>query len=121
MNKDMKSPSDNHLLDSGLLKNSLSNRQRASDIPPDLQGLTRTQARDQAIIRYQQGELSQGQLLKTLRLDVLGVKQIQFAKMVKVSRKTLSDVENDMGNYSVNTLNQIFRPFGLVLGLQVKN
>lgn len=93
-------------------------RQRASDTPPDLQGFSRTEARDHAIARYQQGELTQGQLLKVLRIEVLGIKQVQFAKLVQVSRKTLSDVENDTGNYSVNTLNQIFRPFGLQLGLR---
>ena len=91
----------------------LLNRQRASDAAPDLQGLSRTQARDQVM----EGELTQGELLKKLRIDILGVKQDAFATLVKVSRKTISEVENDNGNYSVNTINQIFRPFGLVLKL----
>ena len=95
----------------------LLNRQRASDAAPDLQGLSRTQARDQVIEQFMEGELTQGQLLKKLRIDILGVKQDAFATLVKVSRKTISDVENDNGNYSVNTINQIFRPFGLVLKL----
>lgn len=95
----------------------LLNRQRASDTPPDLQGLSRTQARDQVIEQFMQGDLAQGELLKKLRIEVLGIKQEEFAKLVKVSRKTISDVENDNGNYSINTINQIFRPFGLVLKL----
>ena len=95
----------------------LLNRQRASDAAPDLQGLSRTQARDQVIEQFMEGELSQGKLLKKLRIEVLGIKQDEFAKLVKVSRKTISDIENDHGNYSVNTINQIFRPFGLVLKL----
>ncbi|OBX77048.1 transcriptional regulator [Moraxella atlantae] len=95
----------------------LLNRQRASDTPPDLQGLSRTQARDQVIEQFMQGDLTQGELLKKLRIEVLGIKQEEFAKLVKVSRKTISDVENDNGNYSINTINQIFRPFGLVLKL----
>nr|WP_264754918.1 hypothetical protein [Moraxella osloensis] len=37
----------------------LLNRQRASDNPPDLQGLSRTQTRDQVIELFMQGELSQ--------------------------------------------------------------
>lgn len=97
--------------------NNLLNRQRASDAPPDLQGLSRTQARDQVIEQFMQGDLTQGELLKKLRIEVLGIKQEEFAKLVKVSRKTISDVENDNGNYSINTINQIFRPFGLVLKL----
>ncbi|WP_395147516.1 helix-turn-helix domain-containing protein [Moraxella atlantae] len=95
----------------------LLNRQRASDTPPDLQGLSRTQARDQVIEQFMQGDLTQGELLKKLRIEVLGIKQEEFAKLIKVSRKTISDVENDNGNYSINTINQIFRPFGLVLKL----
>lgn len=95
----------------------LLNRQRASDAAPDLQGLSRTQARDQVIEQFMEGELSQGKLLKKLRIEVLGIKQDEFAKLVKISRKTISDIENDHGNYSVNTTNQIFRPFALGLKL----
>ena len=36
----------------------LLNRQRASDAAPDLQGLSRTQARDQVIEQFMEGELS---------------------------------------------------------------
>ena len=41
----------------------LLNRQRASDAAPDLQGLSRTQARDQVIEQFMEGELSKGKLL----------------------------------------------------------
>lgn len=94
------------------------NRQRVSDGMPRIEGLERTQAKDAVLARLAKGELSQGQALKILRVEVLGLKQEQFAKMVNVSRKTLSDIENDKGNYSVNTLNQIVRPFGLRVGLK---
>lgn len=86
----------------------------------DAYGLSRTQARDQVIEQFMEGELSQGKLLKKLRIEVLGIKQDAFATLVKVSRKTISDVENDNGNYSVNTINQIFRPFGLALKLDYR-
>ncbi len=93
------------------------NRQRATNTQPDLAGLTRTQARDKVINSLLDCTLSQGAALKILRVQVLGIKQEQFAQLVNVSRKTLSDIENDKGNYSVDTLNQIFRPFGLKVGL----
>ncbi|WP_264480623.1 helix-turn-helix transcriptional regulator [Psychrobacter sp. I-STPA6b] len=92
-------------------------RQRASDGMPTIDIQARTQAIDKVIERLHAGEITQGEALKVLRIQVLGVKQDRFAKLVKVSRKTLSDVENDKGNYSVDTLNQIFRPFRLKLGL----
>ncbi|WP_368541843.1 helix-turn-helix transcriptional regulator [Enterobacter soli] len=86
-------------------------------------GLTRVATLDRqsvlhAVIRdILLGEITQGEALKKLRVDVLGLKQDQYAELVKVSRKTLSDVENDKGNYSVDVINKIFKPFGLETGL----
>jgi len=105
---------DMNIKDLGLMNG---NRQRATNTLLKLDSLTRTQARDEIIELLFSGDLTQGDALKILRVQVLGVKQAQFAKMVKVSRKTLSDIENNKGNYSVQTLNQIFRPFGLKVGL----
>lgn len=64
-----------------------------------------------------QGEMTQGQALKALRLDVLGLKQDNFSTLVSVSRKTLSDIENDRGNYTSDIVNKVFKPFGLQVGL----
>ncbi|MDA9558295.1 helix-turn-helix domain-containing protein [Vibrio sp.] len=63
------------------------------------------------------GELTQGLALKTLRVKVLGMKQDAFAKMVNVSRKTISDIENDRGSFKTEILNNVFKPFGLKVGL----
>ncbi len=62
-------------------------------------------------------EITQGQALKQLRINVLGLKQDVYAKLVDVSRKTLSDIENDRGNYKTDILNRVFKPFGLKVGL----
>lgn len=48
---------------------------------------------------------------------MLGLKQDAFGKLVTVSRKTLSEVENDKGNYTPDIINKLFRPFGLKVGL----
>lgn len=95
----------------------MAGRQRVSAAMSRIEGQKRSEAKEAVLSLLADGQLSQGQALKTLRVEVLGLKQEQFARMVKVSRKTLSDVENDKGNYSVNTLNQIFRPFALKVGL----
>jgi len=63
------------------------------------------------------GELTQGGALKKLRIEVLNLKQDAYAKLVAVSRKTLSDVENDKGNYTSDIINKLFKPFGLQVGL----
>lgn len=61
--------------------------------------------------------ISQGEALKKLRVEVLGLRQDEYARLVDVSRKTLSDVENDKGNYSAEIINKIYKPFGLETGL----
>ncbi|WP_240002681.1 helix-turn-helix transcriptional regulator [Photobacterium kishitanii] len=63
------------------------------------------------------GQLSQGKALKNLRIGVLGIKQDVFAKMVGVSRKTISDIENDRGHFNADILGKVFKPFGLKIGL----
>lgn len=63
------------------------------------------------------GELTQGGALVHLRSDILGLKQVDYAKMVKVSRKTISEIENGKGGQSVEILNRVFKPFGLHMGL----
>jgi DNA-binding XRE family transcriptional regulator len=63
------------------------------------------------------GELTQGQALKNLRINILGLKQDVFARLVDVSRKTLSDIENDRGSYNTEILNKVFKPFNLKVGL----
>ncbi|MEQ0469323.1 helix-turn-helix transcriptional regulator [Klebsiella sp. JB_Kp017] len=63
------------------------------------------------------GAISQGEALKKLKVEVLGLRQDEYARLVDVSRKTLSDVENDKGNYSAEIINKIYKPFGLETGL----
>lgn len=76
------------------------------------------QAVIRAIIRdIMLGAISQGEALKKLRVEVLGLRQDEYARLVDVSRKTLSDVENDKGNYSAEIINKIYKPFGLETGL----
>ena len=45
------------------------------------------------------------------------MKQDQYAKLIKLSIKTLSDLEQNKGNMSQETINQAFKPFGLKLGI----
>lgn len=82
---------------------------------------TETSDRNEAIWQVSsallRGELSQGEALKTLRMQVLALKQHDFAKLVHASRKTISDLENDRGNYSMQVINRVFAPFGLRLGI----
>lgn len=61
-------------------------------------------------------DITQGDALIQLRIQVLGINQEKYAKLVNVSRKKLSDIENNRGNPSVEVLNKVFKPFGLNVG-----
>lgn len=63
------------------------------------------------------GETTEGRVLRTLRREVLGLTQTAYAELVGVSRRTLSDIERDAGNASMASLDRVFRPLGLRVGL----
>lgn len=67
------------------------------------------------------GERTRGEMLRTLRKDVTGLNQDQYAALVGVSRKTLSDIERDVGSPATQVLNRVFKPFGLKVGLVPRN
>ncbi|MCE2594871.1 helix-turn-helix domain-containing protein [Motilimonas cestriensis] len=91
--------------------------QRASKKTLPTKAAERSRIVNQIVKQLLFGELTQGQALKELRINVLGLKQDVYAKLVDVSRKTLSDIENDRGNYKTDILNKVFKPFGLRVGL----
>jgi transcriptional regulator with XRE-family HTH domain len=63
------------------------------------------------------GEESLGTSIRRLRLEITGLDQDSFAKMCKLTTKTLSTLENGRGNPTINTLNGILKPFGLAMTL----
>ncbi|MBX9494686.1 helix-turn-helix transcriptional regulator [Yersinia enterocolitica] len=62
-------------------------------------------------------QVSTGQLLRRLRKDMLNMSQDEFSSLVKISRRTLSDIETDKGSQTLAVLGRVFRPFGLKIGL----
>lgn len=67
--------------------------------------------------RFYAGELTAGQLLRALRRDVLGLSQTRYATLVGISRRTLSDLEGDKGNVTLEVKSRVFRPLGLEVSL----
>lgn len=64
-----------------------------------------------------QGTLEIGDAVRRLRVDVTGLHQTQFAKMCKISVRTLVHIEHGEGNQTLKSLNAVFRPFGLKMGV----
>ncbi|HAU5562546.1 helix-turn-helix domain-containing protein [Pantoea sp. SM3] len=61
--------------------------------------------------------LTHGKLLRKIRKELLGFSQERYASLAGISRRTLSDVEQDKESITLTTLNRVFKPLGLRLGL----
>ena len=80
-----------------------------------------TQDRQQVLIdlylQYLLNEITLGQLLAYLRKNILGMSQEQYANLVGISRRTLTDIEQDKGKLTQSVLDKVFKPLGLKAGL----
>lgn len=63
------------------------------------------------------GSLELGSAVRRLRIEVTGLHQSQFARMCKISVRTLVHIEHGEGNPTLKSLNAVFRPFGLQMGV----
>lgn len=68
-------------------------------------------------MQYLLNEITLGQLLAYLRKNILGMSQEQYANLVGVSRRTLTDIEQDKGKLTQSVLDKVFKPLGLKAGL----
>lgn len=62
------------------------------------------------------GDLDFATASKLMR-KIIGRNQEDFAAMVGVSKKIISDIEVKKGNPTIDTVNKIFSPVGLQAGL----
>lgn len=70
--------------------------------------------------KLRNNEITEGQVLASLRKNILNMNQDNYAALVGLSRKTISDIENDTGKQTLPVINSAFKPFGLKLGLQLR-
>lgn len=63
------------------------------------------------------GRLSVGDAVKRLRTEVTGLHQSQFARMCRICLRTLIHIEHGDGNPTLKSLNAVFKPFGLQMGV----
>ena len=62
-------------------------------------------------------ELSLGAAARVLRASFLGMSRREYAQRVGVSDRQLANLETDQANPTVATLERVFGPFGLQVGL----
>lgn len=63
------------------------------------------------------GSISHGETIRQLRTRVTGLTQADFARMCKISLRTLRQLEQDSGNPTLDTLNSVLRLFGMQMGV----
>lgn len=63
------------------------------------------------------GRLPIGEAVKRLRTEVTGLHQHQFARMCRISLRTLIHIEHGDGNPTLKSLTGVFKPFGLQMGV----
>ena len=83
----------------------------------NLTPMDRQQLIEDIQLKSASGEESLGTSIRRLRLEITGLDQDSFATMCKLTTKTLSTLENDRGNPTINTLNGILKAFGLAMTL----
>ncbi|MGR2705165.1 transcriptional regulator [Pseudomonas sp. IB20] len=64
-----------------------------------------------------EGTIEIGEAVRRLRVEVTTLNQIKFARMCKISVRTLVHIEQGEGNQTLKSLNAVFRPFGWKMGV----
>ncbi|MBC3299661.1 Helix-turn-helix [Pseudomonas cedrina] len=77
----------------------------------------RTQLIDSIQAALADGTLDIAAAVRRLRTEVTGLQQTQFARMCKISVRTLVHIEHGEGNQTLKSLNAVFKPFGMQMGV----
>lgn len=72
-------------------------------------------------IEVAEGQLTLGQAIRRLRRECTDLPQDVFAAVLKISTRTLSNLEADTGNPTLHSLTSVFRAFGLRMSLESTN
>ncbi len=71
------------------------------------------QLRHELFQQLDNGELTLAEASKKMR-TIVGKNQIEYAKWLNIAPRTLIDLERGVGNPTLETLNKLGKPFGLV-------
>ncbi|WP_027672277.1 helix-turn-helix domain-containing protein [Rheinheimera baltica] len=77
----------------------------------------RFELKQQLVLRMLSGDITLGQMGKTLRTEGLRMSQTEVCKITGLSRQVVSDIENDNGNPRLDNLRSYFKLLGLELAV----
>ena len=76
-----------------------------------------TEKKNKIYSEIDQGNITLQLAIKLLRRSI-GKNQIEYAKLAKISTRILRDFEQGNGNPTLDTMNKIFKPFGVEIYLR---
>ena len=83
-----------------------------------MKGAERDAFYDELVCAVSDGELTWGEAVRELRVKVAGLDQATFARVTKISVRTLRHLEHGTGNPTLSTLRAVLTPFGIELTMQ---
>ena len=75
-------------------------------------------SRREIVHALDRGEIELGQAIRRMRLELTGLNQTRFGKIVGLSANTISAIERDADAASLKNLKRIFRRFGMQLTMR---
>lgn len=81
--------------------------------------ISRNEIRKELIQGVTTGVIPMNEALRLVR-KIVDKNQTDYAKLVGVSKKIVADFEVNKGNPTLATVNKLFSPVGLVVGLSIK-
>lgn len=83
----------------------------------DMKEQNRAEVFDDIWRQLDEGSISLGETVRQLRTRITGLTQADFARMCKISLRTLRQLEQDSGNPTLETVNNVLRVFGMQMGV----
>lgn len=65
--------------------------------------------------KLMEGDQHLGQIIKSIRTELYGMTQTQYAKFIKISDKTLRDIEKGNTDPRLSVVNKLLKPGGFQL------
>lgn len=82
--------------------------------------VSRNEMRRQLVSGVKSGNLPMNEALKLAR-KILDKNQSEYAKLVGVSKRIIANFEINKGNPTLETINKLFSPVGLAVGLVLRS
>lgn len=86
----------------------------------DLTPSQREAIRNQILQQLDNNQITLGEAVAQFRKQLTNLTQTQYASLIKISRRSLQQIETDTGNPSLQTISKVLKPMGMKMGIKLK-